>query len=194
MAGCVCNLAGMVSTNYRGIVSASINGSTQIEVADNGLVLLGHTTNSLSLTAHPFPPGGDKFMGVRCPSSVNVSLDWEQKYDCFNKKMYFIPKLGGRGSVVGDRIQGVTVLCDPNIVQESMEANAQGGPTTFAIDSIRKDIYGISYTGGPIPINTLSSSSYTLYIGSYNIKAYLQSFNIEVRPPSPASASYTFIF
>jgi hypothetical protein len=61
---------GLLSTSYSGIISASVNGGTNVEVAEDGLVLLGPTVNTLSISAYPFEPGGDWFLGVRCPSSA----------------------------------------------------------------------------------------------------------------------------
>ena len=194
MPGCECNLAGLISTNYSGIVSANLNGSTTVELAEDGTVLIGQTTNTLSITAYPFSPGGDMFLGVRCPSQASVSLDWVSKYDCIDDIVYFIPAVGGKTTMSGDNINGVSLICDPNITNEFMDASASGGPTTPVIISSRKDGYGLRYSGVPISIDTINTTTYYLVIGSSSFNCYLQSFSINVRPPSPAQVSYSFVF
>ncbi len=88
MANCECDIVALLNINYSGIVSANIGGSTTIEISEDGLVLLGPTINTLGISAYPFDPGGDWFMGVSCASSAEAQLQWVQKYDCFNNEMH----------------------------------------------------------------------------------------------------------
>jgi hypothetical protein len=194
MSNCECNLAGLLSVNFQGIVSANLNGSTTVDISDDGLVLIGQTINTLSITGHPFLPGGDIFLGVRCTSQASVSCDWLQKYDCINDIVYFISQSGGKASLVGDSIRGVSLLCDPNIVGRFYNASASSGPATPVITSNRRDGFGLSYTGGPISINTNEPRTYNIRIGSDSFNCYLQNFSINVSPPTPASVSYSFVF
>jgi hypothetical protein len=195
MAGCSCHIAGMLDINYSGIISASINGGTSIEVSDEGLVLLGTTLNTLSLTAYPFSPGGDWFLGARCPSSAQAQIEWIQKYDCYNDKMYFIPKSGSKASISGGPLNDVRLGCDPNITSYDFNASAQSGPVTPYLKNYRKDGFNLIYTGGPIPITSASPRPYTIHLGEFGtITAYLQSFSLTVQPPSPANVSYSFVF
>ena len=99
MSTCTCDLVGLLSINYDGIISANIDGGTTVEISDEGLILLGATINTLSISAYPFSPGGDWFLGVTCPSSAQAQIQWVQKYDCFTDTMHFIPKSGGKGWV-----------------------------------------------------------------------------------------------
>ena len=195
MANCSCNLVGLLSINYHGIISASIDGGTTVELSDEGLLLLGATVNTLSLSAYAFNPGGDWYLGVTCPSSAQAQIDWVQKYDCVTDTMHFIPKAGGKASITGGPIHGVTLLCDPNVVTDTFSASAQSGPSSHFIINERRDGFGLKYTGSPIQVNTASPRPYTISLGFVgNISAYLQSFSLTVEPPQPATVNYSFVF
>jgi len=195
LPGCGCNIVGLLNINYQGIISASINGGTSIEVADDGTVLIGATINNLSLSAYPFPPGGDFYLGVTCPSSAQASINWLQKYDCFENKTHFIPKAGGKASITGSNIDGVTLGCDPDIVSSAFDANASGGPTSPYITNYRRDGFNLRFSGTPIPINSGSPQPYNIELGDAGIlKCYLQSFSLSVSPPQPAVVNYSFVF
>lgn len=195
MSNCSCNLVGLLSINYHGIISASIDGSTTVELSDEGLVLLGATVNTLSISGYAFTPGSDYYLGVSCSSSAQVQIDWIQKYDCMNDKMHFIPKAGGKASIVGGPIDHVTLLCDSGIVTDSFNASAQNGPSSHFIVNERRDGFGLQYTGNPIAVNSASPHPYNISLGFVGtITAYLQTFSISVDPPQPAVANYSFVF
>jgi hypothetical protein len=195
VATCQCNLVGLLSINYSGIISANIDGGTTVEISDEGVVLLGSTINTLSISAYAFSPGGDWFLGASCASSAQAQIQWIQKYDCFTDTVHFIPKTGGKASIVGGPIQGVTLVCDPNIVSDSFSASAQGGPATPYITTERRDGFNLRYTGIPIPIESGSPRPYTITLGPLGtIRAYLQSFSLSVAPPQPATVNYSFVF
>lgn len=195
MANCECNLAGLLSINYSGIISANIDGGTSVEISDEGLILLGATINNLSISAYAFSSGGDWFLGVSCPSSAQAQLQWVQKYDCFNDQVHFIPKSNGKASITGGPIDGVTLECDPNIVSESFSANASSGPSSPYITNERRDGFNLRYTGTPISIESGSPRPYTITLGPIGtITAYLQNFSLTVNPPQPATVNYSFVF
>ncbi len=195
MATCECNIVALLNINYSGISSANINGGTTVEVAEDGLVLLGATINNLSITAYPFSPGGDWYMGATCPSSAEAQLQWVQKYDCINNVTHFIPKSGGKASVTGGALDGIDLQCDPNVVTSSFSANASSGPATHYIENERRDGYNLVYTGGPIAIQSARPRYYSISLGiGGTIRGYLQSFSLSVSPPSPATVNYSFVF
>jgi len=195
VATCECNIVGLLSINYSGIVSASIDGSTVVELSEGGLVLLGATVNTLSISAYPFSPGGDWFLGATCASSAQAQVNWIQKYDCFTDTMHFIPKSGGKASITGGPIDHISLGCDPGLVTESFSASAQGGPATPYITTERRDGFNLIYTGTPIPVNSGVPRPYTINLGPVgSISAYLQSFNLTVNPPGPSTVSYSFVF
>jgi hypothetical protein len=189
---CSCNLAGMLSTNYDGIVSASLSGSTEVIISSLGLVQLGQTLSTLSITAYPFNPGGDRFLGVSCPASASAEIRWIQKYDCQAGITYLIPQSGGKASITGGPISGVYLECDPGIVSKAINASAQGGPVTPYIMDERRDGFNLVYTGGPIAIQSGSPNPYNISLGYVSLVAYLQSFSLSIQPPSPATVSYNF--
>jgi hypothetical protein len=195
LATCSCNIVGLLETNYSGIVSASVNGGTNVEVAEDGLVLLGPTVNTLSITAYPFLPGGDWFLGATCPSSAQAQIDWIQKYDCSEQITHFIPKSGSKASISGGPIDGVYLECDPGVITSSFDASASSGPTTSYLSLQRRDGFNLVFTGRPIPIQSASPRPYTITLGpGGSITAYLQSFSLTITPPSPATVSYSFVF
>jgi len=190
---CPCNIAGLLSINYRGITSASLNGNTTVSIATDGTVLLGATLNTLSISAWAFAPGADGFLGVTCPASASASLRWIHKYDCNSDTTYLIPQSGGKASVTNGPITGVTLQCNPNIESRSFSASVQSGPTTPYITAVREDGFNLVYTGSPISINSGSPQSYAINLGPFSVTAYLQSFSLTATPPSPATVTYSFV-
>jgi hypothetical protein len=193
---CECNLVGLLTSNYEGIFSASINGSTTIEIAeDSGVVLLGQTVNNLSISAYAFPPGGDRFLGATCAASAQASIPWITKYDCANNRTYFIPKSGAKASIVNGPINNLTLECSPGIIETEFNADASGGPASPYILSDREDGFNLVYTGNPIPVETGRPQVYTIDLGFIGtIQAFLQSFSFNVNPPDVARVQYSFVF
>ena len=200
MANCECNIAALLSINYTGIVSASINGGTTVELAETGLVLLGATINNLSLSAYAYTPGQDRSLGVTCPMQAQASIPWVQKYDCMNNTVHFIPKAGAKASISGGSasggISGILYLdCDPNITTPQFSASAQSGPVSPYITSDRRDGFNLVYTGRPIAVQSGSPRPYTINLGPGNtVQGYLQSFSLNINPPQPAMVNYSFVF
>jgi len=190
---CECNIAGLLVVQYPGIYSASLNGSTEVSLANDGTVLVGQTVNQLSISSWAYLPGGDRYLGAPCAASATAEIRWIQKYDCINQINYFIPMSGGRASIVGGPINNVYFGCDPNIESRSFNASAQSGPMTPYLTDIRRDGYNLVYTGHPIPISSASPNPYEITLGESVFTAYLQNFSLTVSPPSPASVSYNFI-
>jgi hypothetical protein len=190
---CECHIAGLLNINYQGIISASLNGSTQVSISSSGLILLGATLNSLTITAYPFAKGGDPFLGVSCNASANASVRWLQRYDCNTDTTYFIPQSGGVANIINGPINGVQLVCDANVNSRSFSANASSGPVTPYITSIQRNGFNLRYTGLPISVESGSPSPYSINLGPFSVVAYLQSFSLTVNPPSPANVTYSFV-
>lgn len=190
---CPCSLAGLLSINYQGIISASLDGNTEVNVASDGTVLIGPTTSTLNISGYAFLPGGDRYLGAKCPSGASAQIRWIQRYDCTTGITHFIPQAGGKASITGGPINGVSLECDPNIESKSFSANAGSGPTTPYLTSIRRDGFNLIYAGTPIPIASASPAPYSINLGPFSVQAYLQSFNLSVSPPSPTTVNYSFV-
>ena len=190
---CECNIVGLLSMNYSGIISASLNGGTTVSLASDGTVLLGQTLNTLTLSAYPFSSGQDVFLGATCQASASAAVQWIQRYDCNSNTTFFIPKSGGKASITNGPLVGVSLDCDPDIESRSFNANAQSGPTTPYLTAVRKDGFNLRYSGLPIPVESASPESYTINLGPVSVTAYLQSFSLSVTPPAPANVNYSFV-
>lgn len=196
---CTCNLVGLLSISYRGIFSASVNGSTIIELAEDGTVLLGQTTSQLNIGAYAYLPGQDRFLGASCPASAQASIPWLTKEDCQTGTVYFIPKAGGKSSVTNLGPAGISSVvsleCSPGIISRSFDANAGSGPTSPFLFSDREDGYNLVYSGNPIAVETGKPQAYMINLGFVgSIEAYLQSFSLTVAPPDVARVQYSFVF
>ena len=197
---CECNIVGLLSSSLQGVFSASLNGSTTIEVAEDGTVLLGQTTNSLNIGAYAFLPGQDRFLGASCPFSAQASIPWVTREDCFTGTVHYIARAGGTASVTNRVASGVSssiidLSCKPGIVSTSFDANASNGPTSPFFFSDREDGYNLVYNGNPISVETGKPQMYTISLGFVGtIEAFLQSFSLTVNPPEVARVQYSFVF
>ena len=197
---CECNIVGLLTSSLPGVFSASIDGSTTVEIAEDGTVLLGSSISNLNIGAYAFQPGGDRFLGASCAFAAQATIPWVTKEDCVTNTTYFIPRSGGSASVTnydesGIDSQLISLSCDPGIENRKFDANAGGGPASPYILSTRKDGYNLIYTGTPIAIESGKPQMYTISLGFVgSIQAYLQSFSITVDPPSPARVNYSFVF
>lgn len=198
---CSCNLSGLLQNNLRGVFSASIDGSTSIEISeDTGVVLIGSTVSNLSISAYAFLPGEDPYLGATCSFSAQASIPWITKYDCFTGQTYFIPKSGGKASVTNRIASGINtniidLSCSPGIIGRSFNADASSGPATPYLMADREDGYNLVYTGNPISINSGVPQMYTINLGTAGIiEGFLQSFSLSVNPPDVAKVQYSFAF
>lgn len=197
---CECNIVGLLTSSVRGIFSASIDGSTSIEVAEDGTVLLGSTISNLTIGAYAFLPGEDKYLGATCPFSATATVPWVTKEDCVAGTTYFIPRAGGNASVTNFQASGVNsslirLDCDPGILSTSFEANAGNGPASPFFLSDRQDGYNLVYNGHPFAVESAKPQMYTISLGFVgSIEAFLQSFSLTINPPEPARVNYSFAF
>lgn len=197
---CTCNIVGLLTTSLQGVFSAAIDGSTSVEIAEDGTVLLGSTVSNLTIGAYAFQPGQDRLLGASCPFSAQATVPWVTKEDCITGNTYFIPRAGGNASVTNLEESGVntTIIdmsCDPGIVSRSFDANAGSGPASAYFFANRKDGYNLVYSGNPIAIESGKPQMYTISLGFIgSIQAFLQSFSLTIDPPSPARVNYSFVF
>ncbi|HEC64591.1 MAG TPA: hypothetical protein ENI23_04805 [bacterium] len=196
MASCgTCDITGLFSIEYTGIISVNMSTSTEITLTATNVILTGPTTGTISMSAYPYTPGQDRLLGVSCPSSARAELKWIQKYDCFNNKMHFFPAWGGAASVSGDPISGVRLEREV-VTYQSMNADASSGPASPYFYSNQTDGFNLIYTGRPIAINSGRPQSYNILsnVLPANTKLYLSSFDISIEPPLRSVVNYNFVF
>ena len=198
---CSCNIAGLLTSSVPGVFSASINGSTSIEISEtDGTVLLGQTVSTLNIGAYAFSSGSDPYLGATCRVDAQASIPWVTKYDCFTDNTYFIPKLGGAASITNRDASGISsaildLECNPGIVGKSLEANASSGPASPIAFADREDGFNLIYNGAPISISSGVPRRYTISLGFVGtIEGFLQSFSFSVDPPNVAQVQYSFVF
>lgn len=198
---CTCNLVGLLSSSIPGIFSASIDGGTTVEISEtDGTVLLGQTVSTLNISAYAFQPGQDPYLGATCPVSAQASIPWVTKYDCEADQVYFIPKLGGKASIVNRQSSNISssvidLQCNPGVVSTSFQADASGGPASPFLLSDREDGYNLVYGGAPIAISSGVPQLYEISLGFAGIiRGFLQTFSFQVSPPEPAKVQYSFVF
>jgi hypothetical protein len=190
-----------LTSSIPGIFSASIDGSTVIDISEtDGTVLLGQTVSTLNISAYAFSPGQDPYVGASCQVSAQASIPWVTKYDCFSDTVYFIPKLGGKASITNRLNSGISssiidLQCNPGIVSTSFQADASSGPASPFSLVDREDGYNLVYNGTPISISSGVPQKYSISLGFVGtIEGYLQSFSFQVNPPEPAKVQYSFVF
>lgn len=198
---CECSLVGLLTSSIQGVYSASIDGSTVIEISeDSGVVLLGQSVSTLNIGAYAFLPGEDPYMGATCQFSAQASIPWITKYDCFTGNTYFIPKSGAKASMTNRARSGISPVvidlsCNPGLTNITFQADASSGPSTPFILAEREDGYNLVYSGNPIAVNTGIPQIYDISLGFVGtIRGFLQSFNLSVNPPDVAKVQYSFTF
>lgn len=198
---CTCNIVGLITSSIPGVFSASINGSTTIEISEtDGTVLLGQTVSTLNISAYAFSPGEDPYLGVSCPVQASAQIPWITKYDCFSGNVYFIPKIGAKASI-SNRVQSgispsiLNLECNPGVVSTSFDANASSGPATAVFFADKEDGYNLVYNGDPISIQSGIPQLYSISLGFVGtIQGFLQNFTLQVQPPNVAVVQYSFVF
>lgn len=197
---CTCNIVGLLNTSMRGVFSASIDGSTTVEIAEDGTVLLGQTVSNLNIGAYAFLPGQDRFLGASCPLQAQASIPWVTKEDCLASVVHFIPRAGGKASITNRVASGVNpslidLNCNPGIVNKSFSADATSGPASPFFFSDREDGYNLIYNGNPITVQTGKPQMYTISLGFIGtVEAFLQGFSLSINPPDVAKVQYSFVF
>jgi len=197
---CQCNIVGLLSVNYQGIISASVTGSTNfiyvLQSCFDGVtdkILKGPSTGTINITAYGYLPGEDKYRGVHCPSKAGVSIPLFSKFDCERNFTRFMPRRGGQAYMSGDPIDGITLIneaCSFNV----MDASAQNGPFSPYFIEVQHQGTGLIWTGPPIPIDTSDTGTvaYTIDIAGWSMQAFLNSFSIDITPPQGARVQYSF--
>jgi hypothetical protein len=198
---CECSIVALLQNNIPGIFSASIDGSTTVEISeDSGLILLGQTVSTLNIGAYAYVPGQDPFLGATCRFEASAQIPWITKFDCFSGNTYFIPKSGARASMTNREDSGISssiisMSCNPGVMGVSLSADASNGPASPYFLADREDGFNLVFTGNPIPVNTGVPQAYNIDLGfTSTIRGFLQSFSLTVNPPDVAKVQYSFAF
>lgn len=197
---CECNIVGLLTTSVQGIFSASIDGSTSVEVAEDGTVLLGQTVSNLNIGAYAFLPGEDRFLGASCPVQAQVNVPWVTRENCETGEVFFIPQTGGKASMTNRVASGVDlskidITCNPGVGGAGFDANASNGPVSPFQLATREDGFNLVYSGNPFAVESGKPQRYSISLGFVGtIQAYLQSFSLTINPPDVARVQYSFVF
>ena len=201
---CECQVAALFEPGYDGIISASLTGSSEfIEIisqcdqapnvfSDVRKVLKGPSVGQLQITAYAFPKGAsDVFLGTSCASSAGISLNTQQRFDCESKVTRIIRTRDGEAFREGDPITGITLLGEFCSFR-TVNASAQGGPSTRVTDTTRFLGSNLIWTGPPFSFDTTNPDSLDFNILGLDVK--MTSFSVNVTVPSVATNSYSFSY
>jgi hypothetical protein len=200
---CECNIAGLFEVGFEGIISASITGSSEfVDIvsqcsqspnvfSDVRKRLKGPSTGNLNITAYAFPRGGDRYLGISCPSQAGVSLPIQSRFDCENNVTRLIRTKTGEAFREGDPINGITLLGEFCSFR-TINASAASGPASQVVDTTRFMGSDLIWTGPPFAFDTQNADSLDFNILGLDVK--LTNFSISVTLPSPATNQYTFQF
>ena len=187
MAEECCQLVGDLKIDLSDCVT-SINVSSSTEIIDAcSPPELGPTVGNVSLSGY----AADSIY-VGCPIQAGVSLNWVRRYDCVNDKLYLISSGLGSAFMVGPDIETVSLLGELTSYQ-IINASAGSGPSSLYTEAIRRDGYGLSYSGNIMQFNTENERTHTNFgVGVGTM--YLQSLNFDAQPGQVPVVSYSFIF
>lgn len=200
---CECKIAGLFEVGFEGIISASITGSSEfIDIvsqcsqspnvfSDIRKRLKGPSTGNLSITAYAFLQGGDRYLGISCPSQAGVSLPIQSRFDCENNITRLIRTKTGEAFREGDPINGITILGEFCSFR-TVNASASSGPASPVVDTERFLGQDLIWTGPPFAFDTQNADSLDFNILGLDVK--LTNFTISVTLPSVATNQYTFQF
>jgi hypothetical protein len=200
---CECNIAGLFEVGFEGIISASITGSSEfVDIvsqcsqspnvfSDVRKRLKGPSTGNLNITAYAFPQGGDRYLGISCPSQAGASLPIQSRFDCENNVTRLIRTKTGEAFREGDPINGITLLGEFCSFR-TINASAASGPASQVVDTTRFMGSDLIWTGPPFAFDTQNADSLDFNILGLDVK--LTNFSISVTLPSPATNQYTFQF
>ena len=198
---CTCNIVGLLTSSVPGVFSASIDGSTSVEISEtDGTVLLGQTVSTLNIGAYAFSPGSNPFLNATCAVNAEASIPWVTKFDCFTGDTFFIPKAGAKASITNRTGSGIDpflldLSCNPEVVSKSFQADASSNPAAPFLFSDREDGFNLVYRGQPIAIESAKPQKYSISLGFVGtIEGFLQSFSFSVSPPDVAKVQYSFVF
>lgn len=190
MADECCKLVGDLNLGFDGcIISINTNCSVEaINACGDSNPLAGPSTGSLSITGY-----AETQIWVGCPSKAGVSIPYIRKYDCENDVVYFIPSGQGQSFTSGDANRLASVKF-PLSSCTALSASSTSGPSSIYMESTQTNGYGLSYTGGPISVETSKDMKPFSLPSLVEGELYLQSFNLDAQPGQLPTASYSFVY
>jgi len=199
MSWCYCNIAAeFKELAGLGIISANLKTNTTFTLTDEGLVMHGPTTGTLSITAYSLLPAP-----LECPGRAGTSFGWMQKMDCDEFgviTVYFIPNGLSQSYMEGDVTSQISMhTVATKGPYDTFEASAASGPTTPSLTLIHRDGYNLTYTGGPIQVTDRSNkdSTYVSFFGNIlpvGSTLYMNNFSWTYDPPDIPRVTYSFLF
>ena len=197
---CECSIAGLFSTEFDGIISAQITGSSefidilsQCDTEPNVLStvrkrLKGPSTGNISITAYAFLKGGNRYLGTSCPSTAGISFPTQQRFDCENNVTRIIRLKTGEAFWEGDPITGLTFLGEFCSFR-TVNASAASGPASTVTDTTRFLGSDIVWSGPPIAFDSRDAD--TLDVTVLGLDAKLTQFSVNVAVPGIGTNNYT---
>lgn len=153
----------------------------------------GPSLVNVQINAYAFAPGEDKWLDSRCKGSASAGQTNIQRYDYKTDKWWFIPSKAHRAQINGQI--GKCFL--GQVFFEGVIAESQVLQGTSITTELGTQIGAqFSYTGHPLPVSIPDLTPYTLDLGTGQVlrAGFINSVNINVDFPSPATITYNFDF
>jgi len=185
-----CKLVGNFVLGVAGcIISVSVSSSTEASKVCEETLVIGPTIGTVSVVGYAADT-----IHTGCPGRAGVSIPWVRKWDCVDNEVYFLFAGQGRSFIAGD-ISDLASIHEGVCSYPSINASAQGGPTSIYMETDQNDGYGLTYIGQPFDFVTSDEDDVTFTnFGVGEGPLYLQSFNLDCSPGNIPTASYSFVF
>lgn len=188
-------------SNSVGLISINISPSSSVRPAEDAdcspsestQYIPGPSIVNVQINAYAFAPGEDKWLETRCKGSAQAGQTNIQRYDYKTDKWWFIPSKVHRA-----QINGTIGKCSlGQVFFEGIIADSQILAGTSITTELGVQIGAeFRYTGHPLAVNIPDLEPYELDLGVGQVlkAGYINSININVDYPSPATVTYNFDF
>lgn len=186
-----CGGVGLISINMTSNSSVRYNEDEECSLPGEHLDFIpGPATGSVSINAYAFGPGEDKWLETRCKGQAQANQSNILKYDLCTDKYYFIPSKTHSAQITGTigKVRLGKVFYTGRVADSTL-VNGISISTELGVQMGAE----LEYEGHPLPIKVPDLEPYTIDFGDPRT-GFLNSININVDFPEPATVTYTFDF
>jgi len=196
--------------NSVGLISVSVSPNSSVRPVDDDSCVVGGGSNqyisgpgvvNVQFVSYAFGPGEDKWLDSRCKGSAQAGQTNIQRYDFTTDKWWFIPTKVHRAQingVIGPSVNGNPAkisLGQTFFMGSAASSQSQNGTSITTEESV--EIGAIfNYSGFPVPITVPDLTAWRVDLGQGQVlnNGFINSVNVSVDYPSPATITYSFDF